>query len=111
MIPETHWRCRAASTRDWMPDKPPRFVGANEYESGILYQTSNGLLGNNSLGWVLPQCLAAQPRGAPVLDGWRGRFPRADSIENASSGVLDVLQALRQQLGITVVELDVVLRR
>lgn len=39
------------------------------------------------------QCLAALPRGAPVLDGRRGRFVRADSVKNTSSGLLDVLQA------------------
>ena len=54
---------------------------------------------------------AALPRGARVLDGRRGGFLRADSVENTSSGLLDVLQALRQQLGVTLVKLDVILRR
>ena len=50
------------------------------------------------------------PRGAPVLDGRRGGFLRADSVENTSSGLLDVLQALRQQLGVTLVKLDAIFR-
>ena len=45
-----------------------------------------------------------------ILDGWRGGFPRADKAENASSGFLDLLQALGQQPGVALVELDVVLR-
>ena len=48
------------------------------------------------------------PRDA--LGGRRGGFLRADGIENSSSGLLDMLQALRQQLGVTLVKLDVVLR-
>jgi hypothetical protein len=39
------------------------------------------------------------------------RIPRADGVENTSGGLLDMLQALRQQLGVTLVKLDVILRR
>jgi len=42
------------------------------------------------------------------LYGWRGGFLRANSVENASSGSLDVLQAIREQLGVTLVKLDVI---
>ena len=40
--------------------------------------------------------LSSSRRCSPVLDGRRGGFLRADSVENTSSGLLDVLQALRQ---------------
>src|ERR1700730_17068144 len=71
----------------------------------------DGVLGNNSLG----RGTSLIPRGAATrmprpLDGRRGGFLRADSVENASGGLLDVLQALRQQLGVTLVKLDVILR-
>ena len=55
-----------------------------------------GYSGNNSLARVLPLFLRARPRGAAALDGWREMVLRADSIENSSCSLLDVLQALRQ---------------
>ena len=45
-----------------------------------------------------------------TLGGRRGGVLRADSIENSSGGLLDVLQAFRQQLGVALIKLDVILR-
>ena len=42
------------------------------------------------------------------LGRWRGGLLRADGEKNSSSGLPDVFQAFRQQLGITLVKLDVV---
>src|SRR5579883_1526869 len=54
-------------------------------------------------GWTPP------PRRS-ALEGWRGGVLRADGVENASGSLLDVLQALGQQFGVTLVKLDVILR-
>jgi hypothetical protein len=43
-----------------------------------------------------------------ALGGRRGGYLRADCAEISSSSLLDVLQALRQKLGITLEQLDVV---
>jgi hypothetical protein len=51
------------------------------------------------------------PDDWPALDGRRGGNLRADCVENLGSGFLDVLQAGRQELRVTFIELDVVLRR
>src|ERR1700689_1050910 len=71
----------------------------------------DGLLGNNSLG----RGTSLIPRGAATrmprpLDGRRGGFLRADSVENSRGSLLGVLQTFRQQLGGPLVKLDVVLR-
>ncbi len=44
-----------------------------------------------------------------ALSGRRRGYLRADSVENLRGCELDVLQALRQKLGLTLVKLDVVL--
>lgn len=41
----------------------------------------------------------------------RGDFLRADCIENAGSGLLDMFQALCQELGVSFVKLNLILRR
>ena len=47
----------------------------------------------------------------PALGGRRGGSVRADCIENLGGRFLDVLQAFRQELRVTIVELNVILRR
>ncbi len=47
----------------------------------------------------------------PALSGRRGGNLRADCIKNLASRFLDVLKAGRQELRVTLVELNVVLRR
>src|ERR1700683_1061099 len=71
----------------------------------------DGVLRNNSLG----RGTSVIPRGAATrmprpLDGRRGGFLRADSVENSSGSLRFASQTFQRQLGVPREKLDVVLR-